>query len=160
MTAPPQRRSFRFGLRTMFVVVTVACVTLGWLVWQIQIVRERKAVLAELKRLDADLDFQTLETCEAIRRPLYRPELSEYIRVPRVRRMLGDESFESISLPLKLDQQGIERAEKAFPEAMLSGQFGFPYEHNGNFNAFRDSLYIPRPLPNSGTVFKTGKIEK
>ena len=41
----------------LFVVVTVLAIPLGWLAWQIQIVRERKTVLAELRRLNRNLYY-------------------------------------------------------------------------------------------------------
>ena len=45
MTASPIRRWFRFSLRTMFVLVTIFGIGLGWLVRQSQIVRERKQIV-------------------------------------------------------------------------------------------------------------------
>ena len=39
MTAP--RRWFRFSLRTLFVVVTIACVFAGWIAYQLDWIRER-----------------------------------------------------------------------------------------------------------------------
>ena len=50
MNRAPRRRSLRvaFSLRTLFVVVTIIGV---WLGWQLSIVRERKTLLAELERL-------------------------------------------------------------------------------------------------------------
>src|SRR6185295_19980991 len=48
MTTPPspRRRWFRFSLRTLLVVVTLLCV---WLGWQIHAVRQRSAIIAELR---------------------------------------------------------------------------------------------------------------
>ena len=45
MDEKPKRSWFSFSLRTMFVLVTIFGV---WLGWQRKFVRERKAVLAEL----------------------------------------------------------------------------------------------------------------
>ena len=47
MSEAPKRRWFRFSLRTLFVVVTVCCV---WLGWQLHIVRERQAMLREFEK--------------------------------------------------------------------------------------------------------------
>jgi hypothetical protein len=41
-------RWFRFSLRTMFVVVTVFAVPLGWLAWEWRIVRERRHMVISI----------------------------------------------------------------------------------------------------------------
>jgi hypothetical protein len=48
MTPAPKRRWFRYSLRTLFVVVTVAAV-FGWLGWNLKKVRERENVFASLR---------------------------------------------------------------------------------------------------------------
>jgi hypothetical protein len=50
MDATPKRRRFRFSVRTMFVALTVVVMGLGWLVWNVEVVRQRKAFLAALQR--------------------------------------------------------------------------------------------------------------
>jgi hypothetical protein len=47
MTAP-NRRWFRFSLATMFVLVTVCCVLLGWLAWNREKVRDRERLIQSL----------------------------------------------------------------------------------------------------------------
>ena len=158
MTAP-HRRWFAFSLRTMFVVVTIFG---AYLSWQMQIVRERKAVIAEIHRLGGDRDrywYAGLESWQAdpVKSKLLGSTNFEPLRISRVRRMLGDETCLTMHLPPKLDPQWIERAERAYPEPML-----FIREPNAVHFEYRDSLYAPANIrePNRGKVFKTGLIEK
>jgi hypothetical protein len=73
-----------------------------------------------------------------------------------VRRLLGDESFIvlTIPIPLSLDVHFVERAERAFPEAHITVFLPGP-------DAERYSLLAPadQRRPNRGTIFKTGLIE-
>ena len=157
MTTRPRRRWFRFSLRTMFVVVTVAGLALGWLVWQIRIVRERKTVLAELQ-LECGDDFMIL-TVETMKTEGYK--LNDCPRIPLVRRILGDEPCHSITIPRTANMQLIERMERAFPESRLS-VYERVHPQNARQVATRDPLYAPQSerAPNQGAIFKTGLIEK
>ena len=66
MTAPPKRRWFRFSLRTMFVVVTIFGV---WLGWQLKIVRERKAILREILQSTDVGDFSYMDLESEVGQP-------------------------------------------------------------------------------------------
>ena len=46
------RRWFRFSLRTMFVLLTLSCLTFGWTLMQLQWIRERDRALNELGKSD------------------------------------------------------------------------------------------------------------
>jgi hypothetical protein len=143
MTALPKRRWFRFGLRTMFVVLAVLAIPLDWLAWQIQIVRERKAVLAEVESTaPGEFLFVTLERAEAVRPPGSYAH-REYVRISRLRRRLGDESYWRMFLPETIDAELTKRVESAFPEAEISMR-----------GAHRDSLYAPDREPNVGPSSK------
>lgn len=48
---PPRRRWFRFGLRTMFVVLTVLAMFFGWFGWQANVVRHRRLARARSYQL-------------------------------------------------------------------------------------------------------------
>ena len=48
MTYAPDRRWFRFSLRTLFATVTIAAAGLGWLMWQRNIVEERGRAIQEI----------------------------------------------------------------------------------------------------------------
>ena len=145
----PRRRWFSFSLRTLFVVVTIFCV---WLGWQVRIVHERRAVLDEI----AGAGYVTLEDSH-----WKRPSYQELIRVSSVRRLFGDSSYFSITVPPNTSPQLLERLEYAFPESNLylweSG-----VSSNPDVGTRRDSLYAPASerRPNVGTIFKTGLIEK
>lgn len=153
--AAPKRRWFRFAfnLRCLFVLVTVFG---AWLGWHLHVVRGRQLVLQELKQqLGPDLVCLTLEMAERkIGESAVRKKVDlEFLRVSRVRRLLGDESCFTIRLERMPDLQLVERMEVAFPEANLE-IWGGPETHS--LIASRDSLYRPDRYPNSGTVFKTG----
>lgn len=158
-TAPPKRRWFRFGLLTLFVVMTLACVTLAWIVQQMQIVRSRTAVLTELREVQG-FSANTLENLESdpisATNPAYKT--LEFMRVSKVRRLLGDESYTVLHVPPGLSPELLDRMEKAFPESVLIVKGPRPKTDN----AYRDSLYAPASVrqPNAGNVFKTGLIEK
>lgn len=142
-----RRRPPRFSLRTMFVVVTLLCV---WLGWQLKIVHERSAILAEIDRADPAVD--EYETLESLEKELGRIQRLDYVRIPRIRQWLGDRSVLRIWLPHIADSRFVLRTEAAFPEAILFG----------DNDAFRDSLHAPESdrEANRGTLFTTGLIEK
>ena len=159
---PTRRRWFRFSLRTLFVAVTVLCV---WLGWNANTVQKRKTLLREIKYCarsadrsigEDELGYAGLETTEASPKwqPFFKSGDYEHVRVSAIRRLLGDESCLSLHLPQSLDRNAIERAEKAFPEAVLVMKL----HESANSYAFRDSLYAPASVrkKNVGDVFQTG----
>jgi hypothetical protein len=150
-----KRRWFSFSLRTMFVLVTVLCV---WLGWNVRIVQERKAILAELRQAvgEGNVDFVSLESWDA------KIETSAdaswqshwaHLRVSKIRRLLGDESCAILDFTLPVDTRLVERIEAALPEAKL-----YARDNTSTEVSFRDSLYPPvgNRQANEGTAFKTG----
>ena len=69
MTPVPKRPSFRFSLRTMFVAVTAACIALGWLAWQVRIVRHQQVTLGQGVTLSVVLVAAALLMLILFRRP-------------------------------------------------------------------------------------------
>ena len=68
IAAPPQRRWYQYNLRTLFIVVTVVCGLLAWLV--IPIERQRAAILS-FRRLGADVIYSPIPDDESwLRRTL------------------------------------------------------------------------------------------
>jgi hypothetical protein len=48
MPIPPRRHWFQFGLATMFVVVTVVAIPLGWPAWERRLVKERQQMVRSM----------------------------------------------------------------------------------------------------------------
>jgi hypothetical protein len=113
-TLPPSRRRwFQFGLRTMFVVVTVFAV---WLAWELKAVRDRRDFLALIDAVDL-----------AESKPMFsvfledRPPLSATPgTIPFWRLWLGDKPIEKIHLPLNWSHEQLEKTRSMFPEARVS----------------------------------------
>lgn len=136
---PANRRWFRFGLRTVFVVVTVfGC----WLGWQIHVVNKRIEVLSGVNsRVKPHLDF-----VHSIPLTGYTvPWRSEFVQarapmsatVPIVRKWLGDKPRSSITAASLEDA---ELAKAWFPESTISycldpaGQFPPGFGHPAAWN--------------------------
>ena len=117
---PTRRRRFKwaFSLRTLFVVVLVAAIPMAWLVWQVQIVRERKALLQSYEsREDVDIaydlgtDLFTIDGSDSNR-------VISTTLIPAWKLWLGDEAVASFRFTVKrpLDSE-TERIKALFPEA-------------------------------------------
>lgn len=133
MIAPPKRRGFRLalGLRTLFIVVTVAAVSLGWLAWQVQIVQERRVVKNLVDECGGTVVWDDgilvpLSDVEEIRQR-YIEGYPTHPEVPRkrmtiswLRRHLGDYSAVEITIPETLDSNTKLRVAAAFPEANVA----------------------------------------
>jgi hypothetical protein len=153
-----RRHRLRFSLRTLLVLMTVLGTALGWLGWQVQIVRERKAVLREIERIGGPLgfeyfglgdeEFSLIDGSAELSREHYA-----YAGLNVVRLLLGDKSCITLIVFQPLDFPLAERMEKAFPEAELT--IVVPESRT---TEYRDSLYkkASRRKTNIGTVFKTG----
>jgi hypothetical protein len=105
MDKPKPRRWFRFSLRTMFVLVTVACGFLGWLGWNWQIVLERKAVFRSLVA-----DRLIIPTWE---HPSQQPS-------PFPRNVMGDKQVNVILLEHGCPDKTAARLRALYPEAKIS----------------------------------------
>ena len=152
----PRRRWFRFAfsLRTLFVVVTVFGV---WLGWQRHIVQERKAIIAELERKGWLFEQGGTQLEEA----------APYLQLPIIRKWLGDDAYLDVKWFSDFDEIPASRIERAFPEAQLTvleaaDRELLTVDIGPRLVAFRDSLHKPAAerLPNTGTIFKTGLFEK
>ena len=69
MTPALKRRWPGFSLRTLFVVVTAACIALGWLAWQVRIVRHQQVTLGQGVTLSVVLVAAAILMLILFRRP-------------------------------------------------------------------------------------------
>ena len=119
MTDPAvKRRWLRFSLRTLFVVVTLLAVGIGWLT---SIVQARRAIRAELER-HAGPSFDPYKAII-----WEQGSISEFSGrtwtpnpIPWYRRLLGDEPVGTLGLPIDATEEDRRRIQAAFPEAILS----------------------------------------
>ena len=105
------RTKFRFSLRTLFVVVTVVCV---WIGWNINIVRQRKIAIAEIGELGGGPVYgENLSPQEVASYGL--PQISFW------RSWLGDKAVVQLILPCEYqeDKEKSERIVALFPERVL-----------------------------------------
>lgn len=116
MHALLSRRWFRFSLRTMFVAFTLVAV---WLGWNVYIVRQRTAKLAEFA---AD-PFHVIVTTRAEYEALYNNNVlkTPMPQVSRIRWLLGDEPVYRIYFPgwLGVSDAEFNATAEMFPEARL-----------------------------------------
>lgn len=110
----PKRPRFRFGLRTMFVVVTAVCIWVGWNVHVVQ----RRIRLRTLVELEGG-QVWTLSEYES--NPIFAHALGKMHRptVAEVRRLFGDEGIVEIRVGRSSfgAQDKIRELESWFPEA-------------------------------------------
>lgn len=105
------RRWLQFSLGTMFVVVTVLGV---WLGWELNVVRSRKNALAEMEASGAfEIRYQGLSVPGF---PHVVQKGSDARRPPWIRRMLGDERLGVMVFRRPLTEVDLERVAQ-FPEA-------------------------------------------
>ena len=140
-------RYFQFSLRTMFVVVTLLAIPCGYVAWQDQIVRERKAMLVKIGQLGGgwqiiyDPQFvrkhQLQRAQQLTRSPGYsfwfeysddgNAEDRRYSRaivssgerqvIPWLRKWMGDQPIEAISIPKTIPPKFAAEVFDAFPES-------------------------------------------
>jgi hypothetical protein len=119
MSEHPPRRRFQFGLKGLFIAVTVVAIPLAWLAWQREIVRHRLAMREYLRSRNSLVDcgqpfsWPTHGDAKEV-----RPGDPSY-RVSAIRRFFGDITVNSIIVNRQLDPED-ERAVAAFPEAAIT----------------------------------------
>jgi hypothetical protein len=103
----PERRWFRWSLRTTFVVVTEFG---AWLGWEIRRIRVREAEAERLR--DAGMLFDTEE--------MYQPNapILDGRRIPWWRAALGDKTYVGFDV-IPPNEDLSRRLERIFPEAMV-----------------------------------------
>jgi hypothetical protein len=116
MTSAPKRRWFRFSLRTLFVVVTVFGI---WLGWQLHFVTRRKQAINWLEEAGGlAIHSSWVRDDPSLARD--RPDVLNWPQLPFWRRWLGDETIVEIWIPKDAyNEANIARLAKCFPEAVL-----------------------------------------
>jgi hypothetical protein len=111
MNEPPKhkRRWFQFSLRSLMIFTVVCAVACDWFGWQAKIVRDRTAELnraVNMRLIGIDSDDQAKA-------------------IPWVRRLLGDVSVSSISMPLETTINELDRLRALFPESRVTSDNRF-----------------------------------
>jgi hypothetical protein len=107
------RRWFSFSLRTLLIFVTLTGCGMGWLGWQFEIVKERKAMRSEMKRR------RTVSITLIDRRPdnVLGLPVGE---VSFIRRWMGDEPLDEVAFPIQeMRSPYADRVRDLFPEATI-----------------------------------------
>jgi hypothetical protein len=101
----------------MFVIMTALTL---WLGWQLSIVRQRRAALAELRENAAAHVFSDIELDSS----------QEPVGLPKVRMLLGDRPVALIRFDASQPQSELARVKKLFPESDV-GYLVQPYPVDG-----------------------------
>ena len=104
----PKRRWFTFSLRTLFVLVTVLCV---WLGYQVNWIWQRREFVRKLC-----VDSGNFEAGSARTETLQGHDSPT---ISWIRRAFGDQAYSILILPEKYTPDLIERANDLFPEALV-----------------------------------------
>lgn len=107
MTAAPERRWFRYSLRTLFAVVTVvAC----WLGYELNWIRQRRMVIG-------DPQVKSIKYHIQISGPFSGPiRRIEYEIAPWPLRWLGEAGYSNILLEMGATDDELFRVRRLFPE--------------------------------------------
>jgi hypothetical protein len=137
---------FRFGLRTLLLVITILCC---YLAWEVNAVRQRRLVLDEVRLNPA---FQ-ITTAQAYGQQGVGGKPAQLASVSFLRRLLGDEAVQEIGyyrLRTGFSDSELARVTRAFPEANVQESQELLMEpcHPGCFPAgtLIDTEEGPRPV--------------
>jgi hypothetical protein len=128
MTAPPQRRSFSFSLRTSFVLLTILGAVLAWAGYQLKWIRDRHAALVELPKYGnyARNDGQTI-TADGLGFGSVKPSiLVTTSRAPWSLRPFLESGIAMITIAetadAAADDRAVQQLSRLFPEADVQKQ--------------------------------------
>jgi hypothetical protein len=107
MTAPPKRHWFRFGLRTLFVLVTIVCALSGWLAWNLRQMRHRIETARTIELRGGSIEWGWIYT-------------SDLKLVPSLWRFLGADPMFCINLPsTEFSKEEAASIREVFPESLV-----------------------------------------
>ena len=134
----PKRRWFRFSLRTLFVLVTLLAMLLGYGVHVLQVVHLRSALRGNLEkqgwRFIKEWPVLTSQGGPGA-------DHIDYVNasIPWTRQLVGDQPYSAIEYPYGATDDIIDQAKATFPEAVL--RMPFDQMHTG----LAPSYYPPLP---------------
>jgi hypothetical protein len=111
----PASRRLRFGLRTIFIVLTALCCSLAW---EASVVRQRQLTLKELR---SNAAYQVVVASQGASGAA-RSNQADVATVPIMRRWLGDQAIQEISYSpytQGFSKEDLPRLARVFPEAQL-----------------------------------------
>ena len=120
--SPTRRRWLRFSLRGLLIVVTLVAV---WLGWNVHVVRQRKAALAELRSSGKLLAAYSV----AMMGEMQVTRLSSEVQVTFVRKLLGDDPMAFIYFSPSAPISDLRRAKVLFPEADVTSPNSLGPDH-------------------------------
>ena len=151
MTAP-KRRWPQFSLRTMFVVVTVLAVPLGWIGYSLNWIRQRhefhKLHETRISSLQNEIGhFEFISAYRIVETVSDKPKNISTMHARAVLRLFGEEAFPGLGLVYVSSEPNvaasrtsdIQRAKDLFPEAIIRTYTHFKREPtiSTGFDGFR-----------------------
>src|ERR1700680_2104213 len=117
MAAPPTRRRwFQFSLGTMFLLVTISAVLLGWLVSERRFVQERKAASRDKAAIVISVTWGKREQgwwAPGSREEKIFPETT----IPFWRTWMGDQAMAFVRVDYPYSEEQLSELHRLFPEA-------------------------------------------
>lgn len=110
--ATPRRRWFRFGLRTMFVVLTMFSL---WLGWQANWIRERHSLIDAPQQTGVEPEYDVISQSMSLRAPLQ----VETKDAPWPLLWLGERGVYTLYIRDDMPKAEVARIRALFPEAEI-----------------------------------------
>ena len=96
----------RFSLRTLLVVLTVACGALGYIAWNLREISERRRVAAWIERHGGSLDRRDSPSGHFNKPPL-----------PYIQTLLGENAYLNVVIPADATRDDAQYVKSLFPES-------------------------------------------
>jgi hypothetical protein len=130
---------FQFRLRTLMIGVTLVAVPCAYVGWQENIVRERWAMRQRIREFDnGSVSISVDRVVVVLQESGPQSKNESAISIPWIRRLLGDEAIEQITLPAGTDREERRLIHNAIPEAALVWFTPLDNGRHGIIFPFRD----------------------